>query len=109
MLGGLWSPDIECRELFSIGSGYHKLFEVGQTELGGSWDIGAGKVRDVGGIDESSVCGLLATGWQRIGELGAYFCLKYNKELRRAAMPWRHCKYKAMSGRQIKNQDREAE
>jgi hypothetical protein len=64
-----WSSDVECGKLLSIGSGYHKLFEVGKTELRGSGDIGAGEVRDVGGVDESSVCRLLAIGAERKGRV----------------------------------------
>ena len=56
----LWSSDVECGKLFSIGSGDHKLFEVGKTELRRSGDIGAGEIRNVGGVDESSVLQIIS-------------------------------------------------
>ena len=65
----LWRSYVECGKLFSIGSGYHKLFEVSKAELGGSGDIGAGEIWDVGGVDESSVCRLLTIRAERTGGL----------------------------------------
>ena len=49
--------DIKCRQLLAIRGRDHKLFEIRNAELGGSGNLGAGKVWDMGGVYESSVEG----------------------------------------------------
>lgn len=95
----VWRANVECRQFLIVRCWDHQLLEISHSELGGPGDLVAGVIRDMGGVDKSSIeAGQQDSG--KDGSLGkvAHFCLKYNSELSTAATPWRHSKYAFIIG-----------
>lgn len=51
----LWGSNVKCGEVLAVRCRYHQVFKVGDAELGWPRDFCSSIIRNVGGVDKSSV------------------------------------------------------